>query len=219
MIKTLLPAVALTATAVVAVAPAHAGSTTYLGDFNPFTNLANSWSYTTTDGVDITATATSYKAANDTHYDSKVGKYIGGLGVTNTQVNQNLGSDSHEVDGRGWNDTVWLDFSTAYELEKVYFSYVDCNDDVRIVDENHQVLAQIDLGSQPNFFSIVGIDLSGLNISGTKLGFTAFGGNDDWKLKAIKGHAVPTPSAAAAGILGLAALSARRRRQQEAAAE
>ena len=217
MIKTLLPTVALTATAVVAVAPAHAGSTTYFGDLNPWTNLAGSYSYSTSDGVDIVATATSYDQANDVHHDSKVGKYLGGLGVTNSQSICFVNIDSHEVDGNGWQDTVWLDFSSAYELEKVTFSYVDRNDDVQIVDENHNVLAQLSIGSEPRFFGIASLDLSGLNISGTKIGFTAFDCDDNWKLKAIEGHAVPTPSAAAAGLLGLTALSARRRRNQQAA--
>ena len=212
MIKTLLPAVALTATAVLAAAPAQAASTTYFGGFG---GLSTSHSFMTSDGVDITATATSHQPGRNIHHDSQVGQYLFGLGVTNTQKTRSLGKDSHKVDGKGWNDTVWLEFSESFSLEKVLFSYVDCNDDVRIVDQDHNVLAQINLGHQPGIWGFVNVDVSGFNIAGSKIGFTAFGSNDDWKLKGVQGHAVPTPSAAAAGVLGLAALAARRRRREE----
>ncbi|NJR12865.1 prepilin-type N-terminal cleavage/methylation domain-containing protein [bacterium] len=49
------------------------------------------------------------------------------------------------------------------------------------------------------------------------LGILASGGGDEFMVKGFNGHAVPTPSAALAGIGGLMLLAARRRRAAEIA--
>jgi hypothetical protein len=39
----------------------------------------------------------------------------------------------------------------------------------------------------------------------------AYGANDDWKVIGVRGYTIPTPTAAAAGLVGLIALATRRR--------
>jgi MYXO-CTERM domain-containing protein len=220
--KALLPAVALTAAAFTGVS-AHAGSTTWL---NGHDGLATSHSYTTSDGVAITATATAHDKSSDQHELAYVGQYGSGLGVSNSTyyVNTQWGprqrtyDGSHQIDGQGKDDTLWLSFDQGFEVLGAWFSYADWNDDVQVIDEDRNVLGSF--GLTP-WFSYDYLDLSGLNFIGTKIGFSALDNNDNFKLKGIKGHgaqAVPTPSAAAAGLLGLAALTARRRRRDETAA-
>ncbi len=216
MIKTLLPAVALTATAVLAAAPAHAASsTTYFGGHG---GLSTSHTFNTSEGVEIKATATAWNPKKQKMESSHVGQYWSGLGATNS-IGKKGKDGSHQIDGSGHKDIVWLEFSESFALESALFSYVDCNDDVRLYDGDMNNLGDVDLHQNGSIFGFAKIDLSSLNIIGNKIGFAAIGSNDDFKLKGVTGHAVPTPSAAAAGILGLAALSARRRRREEAAAE
>jgi len=214
-----LPAIALTATtAVLATASAQAGTVYSL---NGNGGLALSHTITHSD-VEITATATSYNPGNGTTHESYVGQYSGGLGVTNnvTVYQSSNGSswmssldNSHTVDGRGWDDTVWLSFDKPFQLLTAVFTYVAHNyEDVRVVDENGNTLGDYDLSAIGNY-GVAHLDLSGLNFTGTKIGFTAYGNGDSWKLKSIKGHVVPTPSAAAAGLFGLTAVAARRRRK------
>ena len=203
---------------------AQAASATY---FNGFGGLAPSYEFTHDDGTKITATASAWDPNAKKTKEAYVGQYIIGLGVTNS-VTEHQGwhgtyyssnDGSHAVDGKGYDDTLWLNFDRAFDVIGAMFSYVDKNDDVKIVDENHNVLGNFDLGDY-NFLGFAYLDLSSLNFSGTKIGFKATGNNDNFKVKGIKGsatpNAVPTPTAAAAGILGLGALITRRRRGQEA---
>lgn len=174
-------------------------------------------------GVDITATATAYDAAEKDTYSAHVGQYSGGLGVTNSvyqkrnwrgQIKTYSNDGSHTVDGKGYDDTLWLNFSKEFNVHGALFTHVGKKfEDVEIVDGNGGVLGRFGLSGVANHNGYAYLDLKGLDYSGSKIGFTAFGDYDSWKVKAVKGHAVPTPSAAAAGLLGLAALTARRRRQ------
>ncbi|MEM6759335.1 MAG: hypothetical protein AAF601_07620, partial [Pseudomonadota bacterium] len=77
-------------------------------------------------GTGVSVDATGHKLLNDGSIgrDYRLGQYGGGLGVTSTQHN-----DSHEVDGKGPNEVVKLSFSRVVTVEKVYFSYVQSNDD------------------------------------------------------------------------------------------
>lgn len=219
--KTLLPTLALTAAAAFVAAPAHAGSTHYL---NGNGGLATSHTIVSGD-VTITATATAYDPKKKETHSAHVGQYRHGLGVTNSvyknkrgQIRTNDGS--HTVDGSGYKDTVWLSFDKPFQVMGAIFSYVDRNDDVKVLDGDGNSLGSFSLGKIADCWGLACLDLSSLDYTGTKIGFMAAGSNDDWKLKAVKGEpgkteAVPTPSAAAAGLLGLAALGARRRRRHE----
>ena len=223
--KTLLPTLAVTAAAALAAAPAQAGSAHYL---NGHGGLATSHTIVSSD-VTITATATAYDPKKKQHHEAHVGQYRHGLGVTNNVYTNKRGQTrttdgSHTVDGKGWKDTVWLSFDKPFQVMGAIFSYVDRNDGVNVVDADGKLLGSYGLSRIADCWGLACLDLSGLEYTGTKIGFTARDSNDDWKLKAVKGdpshtEAVPTPSAAAAGLLGLAALSARRRRSEEAAAE
>ena len=216
--KALLPTIALTAATALgfAAAPAVAGSATYL---NGNGGLATSHAIAG-DGVTITATATSYNPHDGSTHDAYVGQYSHGLGVTNNVTlketkwgsRYNVGDGSHTVDGKGWDDTVWLSFDKEFEVTGAIFTYVaDKYEDVRVIDADGIILGDYNLSGISDC-GVACLDLSDLGFTGKKIGFTAYGDGDSWKLAGVKGTAVPTPSAAAAGLLGLAAVAGRRRK-------
>lgn len=225
--KTLASAIALTAAAAFAAPSADAGSNANTYYLHGNGGLAKSHTYVHSD-VTITAHATAAKGKKHNH-TAHVGEYSNGLGVTNhvksyktwwgqTKTYSTSG-DGHFVDGKGHNDTLWLDFSSPFKLTGAIFSYVGKKqtEGVNVVDGDGQNLGWFNLSKVSNW-GVAHLDLTGLDYTGSTIGFTAKGNNDDWKVKGVKGHAVPTPSAAAAGLLGLAAISARRRRKTEDAA-
>ncbi len=206
---------AVLAASILAVDSAQAASVTThtLG----WGGLANSHSYTTADGVGFTATATATQNGHTT--DAKVGEYILGLGVTSSSPIQifgfNLGnSDSHQIDGKGASETLWFTFDSEYKIDSLLFSFADRNDDVTILDGNGSSLGSYSLSS--GLLGFTSLDLSGLDFSGNKIGIAALGSNDGFKVTGFKGHAVPTPSAALAGLVGLIGLAVRRRRHDAA---
>ncbi|MEM6458192.1 MAG: hypothetical protein AAF710_02240 [Planctomycetota bacterium] len=222
MKKILLPALALTAAAVVSAPSADAASAHALNGYGGL-KKSHTFHY---DDVDITAYGTAYDPKTKKTYSHNVyvGQYGGGLGVSNGvskkkfwgQTYLSSSDGSHTVDGKGYNDTLWLSFSKPFQMVGAAFTHVGkYYEDVKVVDGDGYTLGWYDLSSLANKWGHAYLDLSGLDYTGDKIGFTAVGNYDSWKLKAVKGHAVPTPSAAAAGLLGLAALSARRRRPAE----
>jgi MYXO-CTERM domain-containing protein len=221
--KRLLPALAIVASAAVGTSASAASSTTY---FSGFGGLAESYEFNHADGTKITATASAWDPKKKQNHDAHVGQYLTGLGVSNsvyekqtrrgTVLKSNDGS--HQVDGKGFNDTLWLSFDHDFNVMGIKFSYVGKWDDVRIVDGDHNFLGSYDLGDRGNKWGFAYLDLSSLDLTTTKIGLTAVGDYDAFKVKGIHGmktEVVPTPSAAAAGLLGLAALTARRRRREE----
>lgn len=216
--KNLLPTIALTAAAALAlISPtAHAGSVnTY--DLRGHGGLAKSHTFVH-DDVTITATATSSKKKQAK--ESHVGQYRHGLGVSSKVQNFNLWGeqqtislDAHTVDGKGFNETLWLSFDSPFQIAGAIFTYVgQSRDRVTVVDGDGNKLGRYNLSNIADC-GVAVLDLSDLDYTGSKIGFAATGNHDSWKLAGVKGHAVPTPSAAAAGLLGLAALTARRRRR------
>ncbi|MEO1237128.1 MAG: MYXO-CTERM sorting domain-containing protein [Planctomycetota bacterium] len=220
MFKQMFPTFALSAAAAVAfvAAPAHAGSVYGLHG-NGGLKKSHILNYS---DVDITATASAWDPKKDVVHGAHVGQYRHGLGVTNSVYYKNTwwggkqlktNDGSHTVDGKGYDDTVWLSFSKDFKLHGATFTYVGSkHEDVKVVNEYGQTLGRYDL-SEIASNGVAHLNLHGLGFKGDKIGFTAYGDKDSWKLKSVKGHAVPTPSAAAAGLLGLAALVARRRRE------
>lgn len=219
--KNLLPTLALSAAAAVAfVAPsADAGSVHYLDGKG---GLAKSHTIVS-DGVTITATATATK--NGKSEKAHVGQYSHGLGVTNSvykyknwwgQTKIGTTDGSHTVDGKGMDDTLWLSFDSPFQVAGAIFTYVGSRnkEGVTVLDGDGNTLGRYNL-SKIAKCGVACLDLSDLDYTGTKIGFAATGNHDSWKVKGIKGHAVPTPSAAAAGLIGLAGLAARRRRRTE----
>ena len=219
--KKILPTLAVAASATVGTSAFAASTTTYLGGL--FGGTSESFQYTTQDDVEVNATASSWNPYSHQNEDAHVNKGLLGLGVSNSVTYRQTffgsipqTSDDSDIDGSGFSDTLWLSFDQAFDLNGIWFSKVDHNDEVQLVDEHHQVIAEYDLGNLCDFFGIAYLDISSLNLSTTKIGFTALDCNDDFKVKSIYGmktEAVPTPSAAAAGLMGLVALSARRRRK------
>lgn len=219
--KNLLPTLALTAAAATAfISPsAEAGSVHYL---NGNGGLAKSHTIVS-DGVTITATATATQYGNTEK--AHVGQYSTGLGVTNSvykyktwwgQTKTGTTDGSHTVDGQGMDDTLWLSFDSPFQVAGAIFSYVGkYGEGVTVLDADGNSLGRFDLSAIANHSQFAVLDLSSLEYSGTKIGFAATSNHDSWKLKGVKGHAVPTPSAAAAGLIGLVGLAARRRRRAE----
>lgn len=199
------------ATAIVAASAVFAGASAQAASHTTFLTgndgLANSHSYTTADGVNITATATSKGIV--TTKKALVGEYSKGLGVTSYK------GDDHQVDGFLRDETLWLSFDKDFVLKGILFSYVDSNDDATI--SVNMKSGNVDLGDHYIGKGLAFLDLSKFDLTTTKIGITATGNYDDFKVKAVKGHAVPTPSAAIAGLAGIIGVVARRRRQAEAA--
>jgi len=225
--KTLLPTIALTAAAALTFAApaAQAGSTINTYDLRGNGGLAKTHTFVY-DDVTITTHATAAKGKKQ-NKSAHVGQYRSGLGVTNSvktyknwrgqTKTYSASGDGHFVDGKGHDETLWLDFSSPFKITSAIFSYVGKykTEGVNVVDGDGKSLGWRNLSSVTNKWGYAHLDLAGLDYTGDSIGFQATGNHDAWKVAGVKGHAVPTPSAAAAGLLGLAALSARRRRQTE----
>jgi len=207
MIKTvMLTAVAL----LIAAAPVSADSVVHLNGHGGL-----KWQYDyTVDGVEIDVTASSYNPYNGNTYNSYVGQYSNGMGVTNTG-----NRDAHFVDGSGWKDTIWFTFDACVEFTGAKFTYVDhYNDEVDVVDADGSVLGSYNLSHLRKSGGHAYLDLSDKDFSGEKFGLRAYDSSDDWKVKAIKFHekitAIPSPAAAGTGLAMLGGLVLRRRRQE-----
>lgn len=172
--------------------------------------------------VTATASATAYDPDTGEVHDGWVGQYRGGLGVTNSRKWKSnwfgkggywVSEDgSHTVDGRGWDDTLWLTFSKPIAFSAIQFSHIDLvGEDVSILDGDGNELGDFDL-SELWHWGYAYLDISGLDYTGTTLGLHAYGNHDNWKVKGVKGHIVPTPAAAGAGLVLLLGIMARRQR-------
>ncbi|MEM6393558.1 MAG: hypothetical protein AAF797_12350 [Planctomycetota bacterium] len=151
------------------------------------------------DGLTVTITAGNY--ANNAYRSAKVGQYSNGLGVTNP-----TSGDSHMVDGYGSDDILWFTFNHYVTLKGFSFSYVDWNDDAKLLDGDKDTLEKFDVKSSVWFSD---------GFYGKTFGLKAYGGNDEFKVKKLKYHytPIPTPSAALAGALSMGLLALRRRRK------
>ena len=206
--KTVLATAVLAASSALVANAASAGSIT---DLTGKAGLASAHHYTTDDGVNVSVTATA--SAWGHTWDAKVGQYRSGLGISSYPC------DSHQMDGNLAKETLNLTFDKDYVLEGVYFSYLDKNDNVEVLMEGSSVgrfgKHDIDFMGRGKGY----LDLSSLNLSGMSFGLLAADCDDNFKVAGFEGHAaaVPTPSAALAGIVGIIGLAARRRRNAEQA--
>lgn len=202
-------------------APAHAAR---FFDFSGSAGLDGDQPTLDLDFGDVTATAsaTAYNPHADKTHEAWVGQYSKGLGVTNNVfwVDTWYGGGywvstdgSHTVDGKGWDDTLWLDFSKPIEFTSVKFSYIGYfHEDVRILDGDGNVLGDFDLSDIKYSWHHAHLDISDLDYTGTTLGLEAYGKHDSWKVKGIKGYVVPSPVAAGTGLALLLGILARRQR-------
>ena len=204
--KLALSAAALSAIALTGSASA-ASVTTFTDGHN---DVAHFQYFTTADGVDFVASASTealgYKVA------AKVGEYSNGLGVSSPWL------DSHTLDGALGNETLWFTFEEDYAITDLIFGYADDGDDIKVVDGDGSTLGLFNLASANYMDGYAYLDITSLNLTTSKFGITVSDFCDEVKVKGFNGHAVPTPSAALAGLVGLVGLAARRRKQDEAAA-
>ncbi|MEM0914452.1 MAG: hypothetical protein AAGB29_08175 [Planctomycetota bacterium] len=160
--------------------------------------------------VDVYAKSLTYSGQL---IDAKVGQYSSGLGVTHPHYD-----GDHEVDGTGYKDILFFDFGQKVKIEKIWFSYVDKHDQASFVDLDLDILwsggyylGDIYIGGDHS----ITLGVTGLETQ--VLGVMAPNKYDDFKVKKIEvcyhdPVAVPTPTAAGLGLLGIAGLVVRRRR-------
>ena len=179
----------------------QAASAATVFDLRGHGGSANSYSYTE-DGITLTVTATSNGNDVWAHQNSR------GMGVKN-----GWSDNTSDIDGSGWVDTLWLTFSKPVTLSYAWFANATGGDEARIVDGNSDKLADINL--TPSFFGYKYVNLDSHGITGTVFGFTVTDYCDDYRIKkiAVDAAAVPTPSAAAAGLAVFGLASLRRRRK------
>ncbi|MEM6551444.1 MAG: hypothetical protein AAF750_04875 [Planctomycetota bacterium] len=151
------------------------------------------------DGLTVTITAGNY--SNSAYRTAQVGQYSNGLGVTNPTR-----GDSHMVDGYGSDDILWFTFNHYVTLKGFSFTYVDWNDDAKLLDGDKDQLKKFDVKNSVWFDD---------GYYGKTFGLKAYGSNDEFKVKKIKYHftPIPTPSAALAGAFSLGLIALRRRRK------
>jgi hypothetical protein len=167
----------------------------------------------------------------------KIGQYSNGLGVTNDDEYvwdykwkhtgngwvkdwYKVYTDSHFVDGKGFDEVVKFVFDKVVKIEKVWFTYNDHNDDF--------AFTVLDGVSGGTFYPSIDIPGSGFYSSytfskewlATMFGIGATGMNDEYKIKKIKvsyedhPNVIPLPAAGwllLAGLGGLAAYGRKKR--------
>ena len=166
-----------------------------------------------TDGNTARVTATSTRRADGR---AVLGRWGNGLGVWNGH------RDDHRVDGHGSTDTVWFDFDTAFRLTGVDLTYVSSAspETLRVLDGDGGILGDFDaLASDGTHSARLDLALLGLDgVERNRFGLSAVGSHSAFKIEGLQGvSAVPTPTAAAAGIALLVGGVMRRRRREPGA--
>ncbi|BAM03165.1 hypothetical protein [Phycisphaera mikurensis] len=166
------------------------------------------------DGTSARVSATSTKWWNGRTKKAWVGQYRGGFGVSSWML------DDHRVESNWGTDTLWFDFSSAFQPTGVDLTYLSGSapQTLRVLDGEGNGLG--DLRFTANADGTAYVDLLGLNASaGDRFGLAAGDHCTSFKVRGLSGvSAVPTPSAAAAGLALLAAAGLRRRRRHAEAA-
>lgn len=185
--------------------------------------LADSYTIVSTDGLhELTVTAASRDFFGNL-IDARVGRWSNGMGV----VHRHWDSD-HRVDGSGYDDMLLFDLEMPFDIDEIWFSYVDRNDDATIVDGNGDVITSNgyeldDLRIGRDFYS--SLDLRPAELETDLFGVMADGRNDEFKVTYLGVSfddpivpledmiATPTPTAAGLGLLSVVALAGRRVRR------
>ena len=149
------PAVALAA--LLASISAHAVTTTF--NFTGGGGTAGSYVFTS-GALSVTVTATAFNPSTSTWDTSAlVGRYSGGLGVTNSQkisgVAQDTNSPQHSLDNNGWKDLLVFQFSLPVDVDALSVGWYYNDDDFRYT-----------IGSTYNSVKV----LTGSGVTGTGLG-------------------------------------------------
>lgn len=131
-------------------------------------------SYTlTVDGLMLTATGEDGGAAGNVCSTSK------GWGVYAGRA------DKWEVDGHKSSETLWLEFDAAVSLESLVFTGINKkNDSLKLLDGNGNVIDTFNLALLAKKGAAT-LDLSALDLVGTKFGFGAVGKKDSFLLRKV----------------------------------
>ncbi len=123
--------------------------------------------------------------------------------------------NTHEIDGKGPNEGIKLDFGQEAKIKFATFSYVDRDgtDDFTLYVDGQKELDDVYLGR--NFWSTYYFQD---DFYGNVFKFLADGKYDDFKLKKVGVHIVPIPAAVWLFSTALAALGLVARRRQQAVA-
>ena len=204
-------ATALAATAsVAAAAPASAASVDLSSGH---ASVQKSLNLQLDDGLAFEVSASSTWSRSGDSRDAWVGQWGRGLGVSNGVW------DDHRVDGRRGTDTLWFDFATGFTPTGVTLTYVSDHryETLRLLDGDGETIGDF------NALALCGEDTAFVDFSSigdasyARFGISAIGRNSAFKVEGLQGvSAVPTPTAAAAGIALLVGGACRRRRRTAA---
>ena len=162
------------------------------------------------DGTAFEVSASSTWSRSGNERNAWVGRYGRGLGVSNGLW------DDHRVDGRRGTDTLWFDFATGFTPTGVTLTYVSDHryETLRLLDGDGETIGDF------NALALCGEDTAFVDFSSigdasyARFGISAIGRNSAFKVDGLQGvSAVPTPTAAAAGIALLIGGACRRRRR------
>ena len=208
MLRCLMTSLVAGAAVFTSVSASAASTTLFTGSGG----VAPTQSFTTGDGVQIDVSAKTINRASGLETDALVGQYSEGLGVARTV---DVADDRYLVSGSArTSEIIWFDFSEAYQISGILFSYADGDDEITIYSDG----GLLGVYSGNDFPWHSGLGTLSLNVTTSQLGILAFDGGDEFMIRGFAGQstAVPTPSAALAGLSGLIALAARRRNKLEA---
>ncbi len=195
--------------AVAAVAFALGSTAASASTITSYINLAGGGgynsSYTFTDGpLSLTTTGHLLNSNGSIGAQKTIGQWSGGLGVKSGLF------DQHYVDSNGADEVIKFVFNMAVKIERVWFTYVDRNDDFSFSVVAGSAVQQY----FPNI-DIVGLGTASYEFVGTHVsnvfGIGAAGFGDAFKVKAIKVSydvaPVPLPAAGWLLLVGLGGLA------------
>lgn len=159
MTKKLFGAAAALTLAAVASSPAYAANISLLGGTVNGSGYGNSIVYNTVIGgqnISLKVTAWSITTGSTPKLTAaKVVKYSGGLGITNSNGNSDIGSPEHAIDNEGWYDFLLFQFNTPVDVNSFRIGWEDVDTDATIRYGNVN-------GAFPNLVNMTQTDFNSL---------------------------------------------------------
>ena len=225
--------IALAAALVVASSLSNAQNLSYNLTSNNSSLLGYGESRTfTSGGVTMTASAISYTGGNNEYFEAaRLGQYSEGLGVSNKH--EDGSAPSHRVDNFQHNDYILFTFDNLVDIKSFTIASIVDDSDVsywvgNLKSASDSKISYADLAlfgfgnEQTNMIDAnlnqrdvaINSPSSGINaiIFGAQRGLDSGKTLDQFKIKHIKGHVVPEPSAALLSVIGALGFCLRRRR-------